>query len=88
MHLSTHEFVALAVDGELTKFLETQFGNDFGAHEAIIHLNQTLSQPAQFQFLGIVEMACSGNVRGSDCPFRLAVVLRVISVIDKNLSSR
>jgi hypothetical protein len=38
MHLSTHEFVALAVDSELTKFLETQFGNDFGAHEKIIHL--------------------------------------------------
>ena len=35
MHLSTHEFVALAVDWELTKFLETQFGNDFGAHEAL-----------------------------------------------------
>jgi len=50
MHLSTHEFVALAVDGELTKFLETQFRYDFGAHEAIIHLDQTPSQPAQFQF--------------------------------------
>jgi hypothetical protein len=50
MHLPTHELVALAVDWELTKFLETQFGYDFGAHRVIIHLNQTPLQPAQFQF--------------------------------------
>jgi hypothetical protein len=50
MHLSTHEFVTLSVDWELTKFLETQFGNDFGAHKTIIHLNLTCSQPALFRF--------------------------------------
>jgi hypothetical protein len=43
MHLSTHEFVALDIDWELTEFLETEFGNDFGAHEEIIHLKQTPS---------------------------------------------
>ena len=36
MHLSTDQLVALAIDEELAEFLETQLGNDFGAHNRII----------------------------------------------------
>ncbi len=37
MHLSMHKLVALPVDWELTKFLETQLGNNLGAHVRIIY---------------------------------------------------
>jgi len=50
MHLSTQEFVAFTLDGELTKFLESLFRDDFGAHETIIRLDLTFSQPAPFRF--------------------------------------
>ena len=33
MQLSTNQFIALAVAGKLTEFLETQFGNDLTAHK-------------------------------------------------------
>ena len=74
MQLSTHEFVALAVDRQLTKLLETQFGNDFGAHEVIIHLNLT-PRCRHAPVLGSKEMACFGKVWGSNCRFPQAVVL-------------
>ena len=41
LHLSTHQFVAFTVAGELTKFLETQLGKCFDGHGSIMHLNQT-----------------------------------------------
>jgi hypothetical protein len=40
MQLSTNQFIALAVAGKLTEFLETQFGNDLTAHKGILHLNR------------------------------------------------
>ena len=41
MHLPANQLVALPVVRELAELLVGQLGNDFGAHEGIIHLNQT-----------------------------------------------